>query len=111
MINDSIQRSNGANRIKTLNIVAAVAAASILAAGSALAQSTPKAEPAKPDAEKVHHAGGRHDQRLHEAAERARANGRHMQQTTMHAGGRHDVRAHEAAMKAEAERVAGDAAR
>lgn len=90
---------------------AAVVAAGALAAGAALAQPTPKSEQTNPQAATLHHAGGRHDQKLHEAAELARANGHRMQQTTMHAGGRHDVRAHEAAMKAEARRAAGDAAR
>jgi hypothetical protein len=81
-------------------------AAITLASASVLAQSMPTAEPPPAQSPKVHHAGGRHDQKLHEAAERARANGQRMPQTTVHAGGRHDVRAHEAAMKADAKRGA-----
>lgn len=97
--------------MKTLMIAAASLAATVLAAGSALAQPAPKPEQANKDAATVYHAGGRHDQKLHEAAERARANGHRMQPTTMHAGGRHDVRAHEGAMKAEARRAAGEPTR
>ena len=97
--------------MKILQIVTAAIAATVLAAGSALAQSTAKPEQPNQESTKVHHAGGKHDQRLHEAAERARANGHRMQQTTMHAGGRHDVRAHEAAMKAEVGRSAEDPSR
>ena len=94
--------------MKTLKIAAVALAATVLAAGSAIAQSTPRPEPLNQESTKVHHAGGRHDQKLHEAAERARANGHRMQQTTVHAGGRHDVRAHEAALKAEVGRSAGN---
>lgn len=97
--------------MKTLKIAAAALAATVLAAGSALAQSTPTPEPLNQESTKVHHAGGRHDQKLHEAAEAARVNGHRTQQTTVHAGGRHDVRAHEAAMKAEVRRSAGDPSR
>ena len=94
--------------MKALMIAAAVVAATVLAAGSAFAQSTPKPEQPNQESTKVHHAGGRHDQKLHEAAERAKANGHRMQQTTVHAGGRHDVRAHEAAMKSDAARTTAE---
>ena len=96
------------HQVMTLSIAAAVLAATVLAAGSALAQPTSKLEQLNQENTKVHHAGGRHDQMLHEAAERARANGHRMQQATVHAGGRHDIRAHEAAMKAEVGRSAGE---
>lgn len=96
--------------MKPLKVTTAVLAATVLAAGSALAQPTPSPEQPVQGAARVQHAGGRHDQSLHEAAERARANGQRMQQTTVHAGGRHDVHAHEAAMKAEVGRSARDRA-
>lgn len=95
----------------TLKVTTATLAATVLVAGSALAQPAPWPEQMKRESTPIHHAGGRHDQKLHEAAERARANGHRMQQTTMHAGGRHDVRAHEAAMKAEVGRSTKDASR
>lgn len=56
----------------------------------------------------VYHAGGRHDQRLHEATIRARANGQKMERPSMHAGGRHDTQAHEAAIKADEKRIADE---
>lgn len=68
--------------MKTLKIAAVALAATALAAGSAIAQSTPRPEPLNQESTKVHHAGGRHDQKLHEAAEWARANGHRMQQTS-----------------------------
>lgn len=70
------------------------------------AQAAPSDSPAQKPSEtpKVYHAGGKHDQRLHEAAIRARENGQKMEQTTMHAGGRHDVQSHEAAMRADEKR-------
>ena len=61
----------------------------------------------KVDAPKAYHAGGRHDQRLHEAAVRARANGQTMERASMHAGGRHDERSHEAAIRADEKRTTG----
>jgi hypothetical protein len=94
--------------MKTLKLAAAAVAAAVLASGAALAQSTAKSEPTGAAPAKVYHAGGRHDQALHEAAVRARAKGERMPQTAMHAGGRHDARAHEAAMKAEARRATGE---
>lgn len=94
--------------MKALKTAAAVAAVTILAAGTAVAQPAPDKAAENTVATKVYHAGGRHDQKLHEAAVRARANGQRMTPTTVHAGGRHDARAHEAAMKAEAKRASGD---
>jgi hypothetical protein len=96
------------HEMKTLKVATAALAATVLVAGSALAQPTPGPEQMKQESTPIHHAGGRHDQKLHEAAERARANGHRMQQTTAHAGGRHDVRAHEAAMKSDAARATAE---
>jgi Spy/CpxP family protein refolding chaperone len=93
-------------KASTLILVAAGAAMSSLVA---FAQPAATAEPAT-KAPPVYHAGGRHDQKLHEAALRARADGQRME-ATMHAGGRHDARVHEAAIKAEATRGSRDAAR
>jgi hypothetical protein len=73
---------------------------------SVFAQTAPSDAPSQKASEtpKVYHAGGKHDQRQHEAAIRARENGQKLEQTTMHAGGRHDVQSHEAAMRAEEKR-------
>jgi hypothetical protein len=90
---------------------ASVLTLAFIASTAAVAQSSPAADRPQAEAPKAYHAGGRHDQRSHEAMLRARANGQKMAQTTVHAGGRHDQRAHEAAMKADEKRVAGDAGR
>jgi hypothetical protein len=80
----------------------AVIAALSLASGSGFAQTSANAEPSKAEpTSKVYHAGGRHDQRGHEATLRARARGQTMATNGQHAGGRHDVNGHEAAMRAE----------
>jgi hypothetical protein len=96
--------------MKSLALASVLALASIVST-NAMAQSSPSADRPQADAPTAYHAGGRHDQRSHEAMLRARANGQKMAQTTVHAGGRHDQRAHEAAMKADEKRVAGDASR
>jgi hypothetical protein len=88
-------------------LVLAVTAAISLASGGVVAQTGANAEPNKAEpsksepATKVYHAGGRHDQRGHEATLRARARGETMATNGQHAGGRHDVNGHEAAMRAE----------
>jgi hypothetical protein len=80
----------------------AVIAAFSLASGAAVAQTGANAEPSKAEpTSKVYHAGGRHDQRGHEATLKARARGQTMATNGQHAGGRHDVNGHEAAMRAE----------
>jgi len=80
----------------------AVIAALSLASGAVVAQTGANAEPSKMEGTtKVYHAGGRHDQRGHEATLRARARGQTMTTNGQHAGGRHDVNGHEAAMRAE----------
>lgn len=96
--------------MKVLRSIATAVAVAALAASTVSAQEAQKGDGAK-ETPKVYHAGGRHDQKLREAAVRARANGQKMEQTAVHAGGRHDVQAHEAAMRAEAKRAAGDQAR
>lgn len=58
---------------------------------------TPTAEPPK-----LLHAGGRHDERLHKAALRARQQGVKLQAPKVHPGGRHDEYAHRAALRAQA---------
>jgi hypothetical protein len=98
---------------------ACVIAAALVAAGlasAAIAQTGPVGNVADKAAEKsetvemprTYHAGGRHDQRLHEASLRARAKGQKMERLPVHAGGRHDAQAHEAAIKADEKRVADE---
>ncbi len=87
------------NKLTTMLVIAAVA----LASGTAFAQTSGEDPSAKTEAPtKVYHAGGKHDQRAHEATLRARARGETMATNGQHAGGRHDVKQHEAAMNAEA---------
>lgn len=93
-----------------MKLLRSIATAVALAASTVYAQEAPKVDGAK-ETPKVYHAGGRHDQKLHEAAVRARANGQKMEQTAVHPGGRHDVQAHKAAMRVEAKRAAGEQTR
>lgn len=84
--------------------------------GLVAAQGTPQPAPAAPAAapvekaadaptaqsqKKVYHAGGKHDQYAHERSEKAKANGKTMQESAVHAGGRHDEQSHKAAIKAQ----------
>jgi hypothetical protein len=68
------------------------------------------ASDAKTEAPKVYHAGGKHDQKGHEASEKAKAKGQKMQEPAVHAGGRHDENQHKAAIKAEQTAPAATAA-
>lgn len=96
--------------MKTSKIAVAAALAGLVSLASAAQPTvTSEAESASPPA--VFHAGGRHDQKLHEATIRARAGGQRMQQTTVHAGGRHDERGHAAALRADARRASPDTTR
>lgn len=98
--------------MKKVFLAAAVMTATLSA--SAMAQTAPLVDSVErtsdksgvADTPKVYHAGGRHDQRLHEATLRARANGQKMERLPVHAGGRHDAWAHEAAIKADEKRIA-----
>lgn len=86
--------------MKTKILFAALMLLSSMAvsAGAAGSESTDRSNVETP---KVYHAGGKHDQRAHEATLRARANGQRVERTPVHAGGRHDARSHEAAIKAD----------
>jgi hypothetical protein len=61
------------------------------------------------DRPKVVHPGGRHDEQVHEAALRAKMEGRRMAEPKVHPGGRHDETAHKAALRAQ--RAADEAAK
>lgn len=87
------------NKVTTTLVITAFA----LASGAATAQNSAEDQSAKAAVPaNVYHAGGKHDQRAHEATLRARARGETMATNGQHAGGRHDVKQHEAAMNAEA---------
>jgi Ni/Co efflux regulator RcnB len=93
---------------RKLLIVSVIASAAIGAANLASAQTAPagsdakkETTEAKKDATKVYHAGGKHDQKAHEASVRAKEAGKKMEEPTMHPGGKHDVTGHKAALKAE----------
>lgn len=75
-----------------------------IASSATGAQQNPLANDARADAPKVYHAGGKHDQRVHEAALKARADGQPIARPTVHPGGKHDARMHEAAIQAEQKR-------
>jgi hypothetical protein len=97
---ESTEHSESENQNEQ-TIFGSIAAIS-LASGAGFAQTSANAEPSKTEGTtKVYHAGGRHDQRGHEATLRARARGQTMATNGQHAGGRHDVNGHEAAMRAE----------
>lgn len=88
-------------------IITALAALSVVFAGAALAQEAKPADAAK-DATKdgkraAYHAGGKHDQKQHEAAIRAKEANGPMKAPAQHAGGKHDQKQHERAIRAEAE--------
>jgi hypothetical protein len=96
-------------RNSTLILLAATAAfawsgatlAQTASPGGADDKPAAKAE-AKPEApKKVYHAGGRHDQKGHEAAVRAKEQGKKMEEPAVHPGGKHDERGHKAAINAE----------
>ena len=86
--------------MKTMNKFASLMLLSLVTISAGAATSEP-AERSSAEAPKVYHAGGKHDQRAHEATLRARANGQKVERTSVHAGGRHDARSHEAAIKAD----------
>jgi hypothetical protein len=81
-------------------------------AGTSDSKSEPRTE-TKAEKPKVYHAGGKHDQKGHEAAEKAKAQGKTMKEPAAHAGGKHDVQGHKAAIKADqaAAKPAEDAAK
>lgn len=90
--------------LTTLFIAAAVSTV-------AFAQS-PNTEQARETAQpRVYHAGGKHDQRGHEATLRARARGQRVEDTNVHAGGRHDAQTHKAAIRADEIQREKDAAK
>lgn len=76
-------------------VIAAVAVTSTL---PALAQT----QPAGPEESNAYHAGGRHDQKAHEASLKAKKSGQKMAEPKVHPGGpRHDEPAHKAALRAQ----------
>lgn len=88
---------------------AALAFITLAASGSAFAQATATDEAPQAGTPKVYHAGGRHDKATHEAALRAKAEGKLMADAKVHAGGRHDVKAHQAALRAQSEKAVDSA--
>src|SRR5512145_1933782 len=106
-------RTPGRRPMTRQAITALLVSAAVMAwAGATLAQTTAtdaKAEaPKKADApkkaeapKKVYHAGGRHDQKGHEAAVRAKEQGKKLEEPAVHPGGKHDERGHKAAINAE----------
>lgn len=103
-------------------MIAMLVAGSLGFAGVASSQTTapaaadpkPAAKPeAKPDAKgdpkpaakaekpAVYHGGGKHDQKGHEAAVKAKATGQKMEEPAVHAGGKHDEQSHKSAIKAD----------
>jgi opacity protein-like surface antigen len=92
-------------------IAAALVALAAITSSSMAAETVAANESAKAGTATVYHAGGKHDQRQHEAALRARANGQKLERIAIHAGGRHDARGHEAASRADEKRDGAPASR
>lgn len=81
----------------------------LAALATTLAAPTFAQAPAAAEAKVFHAGGGRHDELAHNAALRARQEGRRMAEPKVHPGGRHDEAAHKAALRAQ--RAADEAAR
>jgi hypothetical protein len=96
--------------MKPIAAVAFAALAAVTTPSVAGQPATPGSD-RQPEMSKAYHAGGRHDQRSHEAMLRARASGQVMERMAVHAGGRHDQRAHEVAIRADEKRAAEQDAR
>lgn len=88
-------------------ITTALTALSLVFAGATLAQESKPADAAKGATKDgkppVYHAGGKHDQKQHEAALRAKEVNGPMKAPAQHAGGKHDQKQHENAIRADAE--------
>lgn len=90
--------------MKTTVIALAALLAGVLASAATGAQPASTGSDARADAPKVYHAGGKHDRRAHEAALKARTDGRKVARPAVHPGGRHDAQLHEAAIRADEKR-------